>query len=231
MIAAGFASATSAWSVSVSPDAARIAWVSDREGSPRLYVSDLDGSHPRAIDTGPEPVRAAHWSSDGGWIALLIAPGGSPRTEVWAVRPDGTGLRKLAGSAEGAAYLGPWAPEGAVLGIARTTEPTSGIAALVDVETGAVSAIACGGQPLVLDVDRQRRVALVRRGPRSARSVWAIELESGRESELRCNAQRAAAVWRERDGFLSSAGPLPKAGRERSEPGGRRPVSERSVSK
>ncbi|MEI9936067.1 MAG: S9 family peptidase [Pseudomonadota bacterium] len=185
MNAARFVAAIAAWSSSLSPDGQQLAYVSDRDGAPRLFVCDLDGGNEHAIETGSEPVSEAHWSVSGDWIALLIAPGGSPRTQVWAVRPDGSGLRRIAGTAHGAAYLGPWTHDESVLTLARTSHLTAGEALLHDVNTGLETPIAAGGQPLVLDVDRERRFALVRRGPRGVRSVWLIDLRSGRERELR----------------------------------------------
>ncbi|HEX4338778.1 MAG TPA: S9 family peptidase [Polyangiaceae bacterium] len=176
--------ASSAWSVSLSPDGTRLAYVSDRDGAPRLVVCNLDGSAERTLETGEEPVQEAHWSVDGGFIAFLVAPGGSPRTEVWAIRADGTDPRRISAAAGTASYLGPWTHRDPVLAVARTTNPTAGVAELIDVETLAVSPIARGGQPVVLDVDAERRVALVRRGPRSARTMWAVSLDTHRETEL-----------------------------------------------
>ena len=181
----GLLEATSAWSVSIAPDASRLVYVSDRDGWPRLTLCELDGSNERSLDTGPDPVQEAHWSADGAWISFLVAPGGSPRTDVWVIRADGSDLRHLRGSAGGASYLGPWTHRPGLLALARTTEPTAGETELVDVETGESRTIARGGQPIVLDVDRAARFVLLRRGPRGARSIWLIDLERERETELR----------------------------------------------
>ncbi|MEI9947886.1 MAG: S9 family peptidase [Pseudomonadota bacterium] len=184
MNAARFVSAIGAWSASLSPDGRQLAYVSDRDGAPCLFVSDLDGGNERVIETGSEPVFEAHWSLAGDWIALVIAPGGSPRTQVWAVRPDGSGLRCVAGAVDGASYLGPWTHHENLLTLARTSPRSAGEALLYDLHSGVETAVATGGQPLVLDVDRELRVALVRRGPRGVRSVWLVDLESGRVREL-----------------------------------------------
>ena len=184
MIAARFVSAVGAWSVSVSPDGKQLAYVSDRDGTPRLFVCDLDGGNERTIETGAEPIFEAHWALAGDWIALVIAPGGSPRTQVWVVRSDGSGLRRVSGSVHGASYLGPWTQREGVLTVGRTDQRLAGQVLLYDLDSGVETAIAAGGEPLVLDVDREGRVALVRRGPRGVRSVWLVDLQSGREREL-----------------------------------------------
>ena len=189
MNAARFVAATSAWSVSLSPDGEHLAYVSDVDGSPRLYVSKVDGSEPRALDTGADPVQEAHWSVGGLWISLLVAPGGSPRTEVWVIRPDGSDLRQIPSPDGTASYLGPWTHRKGYLSLSRTTQPTAGVALLHDLETGVETPIVAGGQPIVLDVDREQRTALIRRGPRGVRSVWAVDLEKHQERELRVHEQ------------------------------------------
>ena len=55
-----------------------------------------------------DPVISVSWSADGGWLAAALATGGGVRTQVWVVRPDGTGARRIAGSADVHAELGPW---------------------------------------------------------------------------------------------------------------------------
>jgi predicted N-formylglutamate amidohydrolase/dipeptidyl aminopeptidase/acylaminoacyl peptidase len=184
MSVSGLLAATSAWSVSLSPSGDTLAYVSDRDGLPRLMLSELRGAGERVLETGREPVHEARFSHDGEWIAFSVAPGGSPRTELWVIRPDGRGLRQLDASAGGASYLGPWTHQPALLALARTTEPAAGVAELIQVETGERRAVARGGQPLVLDVDRQLHWALIRRGQRGARSLWLIDLNRAQETEL-----------------------------------------------
>ncbi|MES1174740.1 MAG: alpha/beta fold hydrolase [Myxococcales bacterium] len=192
MSAARFVAAISAWSVSLSPDGQRLAYVSDRDGLPQLFVSELDGSAELRIDTGTHPVQEAHWSVAGAWLSVLLAPGGSPRTEVWVVRPDGRDLRQLPSLPEGAGYLGHWTHRPGVIAYSRTTDPTAGLAVLHDVVTGLETPVASGGQPLVLDVDREGLLALVRRGPRGERTVWLIDLGTGKERELSPHENRGS---------------------------------------
>jgi dipeptidyl aminopeptidase/acylaminoacyl peptidase len=187
--ASSFASATAAWSPALAPDGMRVAYCSDRDGAPRVWVIDRERGTDHPLDNAPEGVQRVEWSVDGEWLALLVAPQGSPRTEVWVVRVDGTGLREVGGSPDGATYLGPWTHEPGVLAVAETS-PGDGalVARLEHADTRQTRVLARGGQPIVLDLDRHLRVALVRRGPRGARSVWAIDSISGKERELLSNA-------------------------------------------
>jgi dipeptidyl aminopeptidase/acylaminoacyl peptidase len=177
--------AINAWSPALSPDGARVAYVSDREGLPRVWVQDRAGGGALRIDASPHQAQSVSWSVDGEWLAVLVAPGGSPRTQVWLVRPDGSDLHEAAGSPDGATFLGPWTHHPGVLATSRTTPGAAeGIAQLEDAGTRQETLVARGGQPLVLDLDREGKLALVRRGPRGKRTVWAIDRMTGVEELL-----------------------------------------------
>src|SRR5690349_23349134 len=101
------------WGPTLSPDADRMAFISDRAGLPQIYVQDVDPAiEPRRITLSPDPVIAVTWSADGNWLAAAVATGGGVRTQVWVVHPDGSQPRRIAGSAEVHAELGPWTRSG-----------------------------------------------------------------------------------------------------------------------
>jgi Tol biopolymer transport system component len=85
------------------PDGTRIAFTSSRQGQPRLFMMRADGS-----DQFPIPLRTPGengggtgmwmdatpaWSPDGEWIAFSTTRSGT--LQIWAMRPDGTGLVRL----------------------------------------------------------------------------------------------------------------------------------------
>src|ERR1700712_2961734 len=86
---------TSEWSAALAPHADQLAYVTDRAGAPRVWVRDLESHSERALETGPQHISSVTWSVCGEWLALLAAPGGSPRSEVWVVRPDGSELHQV----------------------------------------------------------------------------------------------------------------------------------------
>ena len=62
----------------------------------------------RLVD-GNGPVSEVHWSPDG--KRLLFAAGSEAQTELWVVRADGSGLRRL--TANSARETTPsWSPDG-----------------------------------------------------------------------------------------------------------------------
>jgi dipeptidyl aminopeptidase/acylaminoacyl peptidase len=176
------------WSPTLAPDGGQVAYVSDRGGAPHVWVQPVgvDVADARLVDTGPEPVVSVSWSPDGAWLACVLAPGGSPRTEVWLVRPDGSDLHRVAGSCAGptvATAFGPhWLPGGALLAVTEADEVSRGI--LVDVSDphrrGARRVVAEGDLLALLDVTNDGGLALLRGGPRGARHLTVSDLRTGR---------------------------------------------------
>jgi Tol biopolymer transport system component len=90
-----------------------------------LWLMDADGSNQHRLLTVSPPCAGAleaepDWSPDGEWIAFAPtckrSVGGKRRywSDIWLIRPDGTGLRRLTdGRASSARYGSPaWSPDG-----------------------------------------------------------------------------------------------------------------------
>jgi hypothetical protein len=91
------------------------AFVRDRN----LWLRSVDLKRDRAITFYSYPALASMpaWSPDGRWIAYILDPGtiGST-TELWVVRPDGTGARRVASGEPARALRYPlFAPDGTLL--------------------------------------------------------------------------------------------------------------------
>ena len=93
-----------------SPDGKQIAFISDRdakEGEPNLeiYTMDADGGNVRQI-THMGFAQGPRWSPDGKWILFMEG-------EIFAIRPDGTGLWQVSEpKLEAGMFLGGWSPNG-----------------------------------------------------------------------------------------------------------------------
>ena len=171
-----------AWGPSPAPRGDTVAFISDRGGRPQLWLGAPGGRPPVLIDTGPAPVQEVRWSPDGGWLAVLSAPAGSCHTQVHVVRPDGSGLRRIAGGQGVATFLGRWSPEGATLAVTESDSSRDGTStrvSLIDVASGSAHQVDVEGLLSVLDVDHDGGRLLLRRGPRGQREVLVVDVRAG----------------------------------------------------
>ncbi|SDT78659.1 S9 family peptidase [Actinoplanes derwentensis] len=178
------------WSPALSPDGRHMAYVSDRGGSPAVWVQPVGSELTFRVDTGPEPVSTVRWSSGGGWLACQLAPGGAPRQEIWLVRPDGSDLHQIAGFGTDTADNMRWLPGRPVL--ALTENLTSAV--LINVTTGERTVVAEGPLLSLLDVDPAGRFALLRYGPRGARSIVLRDLSASAASASSISAGFSSAA-------------------------------------
>jgi dipeptidyl aminopeptidase/acylaminoacyl peptidase len=172
-----------------SPDGALLAWISDRDGRPRAWLAPLPVDGRQVVEPErPLPVdgdvEALSWSPDGLWIACQTAPHGGERTRVQLVSPDGAEAREIAPGAA-AVSLGVWSPTGRQLGVTVFPEGAGdGQACLVDLRDGTSTSLAAGPAARVCAVSGDGRRAVVRLGPRGARTLELVDLRSGRRTEL-----------------------------------------------
>ncbi|MFD1720769.1 S9 family peptidase [Amnibacterium endophyticum] len=166
------AAAWGSWSPTMTPDSKRVAFISDRSGSPEVWVQDvaLEGEPPpaRRIALSADPVIKVSWSADSGWLACLVATGGGVRTQVWVVRPDGSEARRIAGDAHEHAELGPWTRSGHRV-VVTFPSPAPGRPTrsyLADPRTGRLDALAAGDLIHVLDVSLEERFLILVDGER-----------------------------------------------------------------
>ena len=76
-----------------SPDGSRIAFTSNRDGNPEIYVMNRDGSGLRRMTNNPSIDVTPTWSPNGNQIAWVSDRTGSPK--IYVMNADGTGQRLL----------------------------------------------------------------------------------------------------------------------------------------
>lgn len=167
-----------------------MAYLSDRAGTPGIWIRQVGADNAVALPTGDDPVLAVSWSPDGQWLACVVAPGGAPRTEVWLLRPDGSGRHQVAGFGRHNATPAGWLASGAVLMVTETAE--RGAAVLIHAETGHRRVLAEGDLLTVLDVTPDARSALLRRGPRNARWLELLDVATGERRRLLTDTGRGS---------------------------------------
>ena len=160
------------WGPNMTPNADRVAFISDRHGVPQLWVQDvvLHGPvpHPTPITLSSDPVIAVRWSADASWLACSVALDGGVRTQVWVVRPDGTDARLVGGAGDEHAVLGPWTRSGqrVVVTVPSNTAGEPSHAYLVEPGTGVRELLAVGELINVLDLSIEERLVILRDGRR-----------------------------------------------------------------
>lgn len=169
------------WCPTMTPDGRRVAFISDRSGTPEVWVQqvELRGEAPPAqrIPLSADPVIAVSWSADSRWLACTVATGGGVRTQVWVVRPDGTEARSIAGSQSEHAELGPWTRSGHRV-VVTYPSPVAGKPTrsyLADPWTGRLDPLAEGDLIHVLDVSLEERFLVLIDGERGTQFCSVVD--------------------------------------------------------
>lgn len=169
------------WCPTMTPDARRVAFISDRSGTPEVWLQEvaLEGEAPpaRRIPLSADPVIKVSWSADSRWLACTVATGGGVRTQVWVVRPDGTEARRIAGDLVDHAELGPWTRSGHRVVVTYPSpspgRPTRSF--LADPWTGRLDPLAEGDLIHVLDVSLEERFLILLDGERGRQFCTVVD--------------------------------------------------------
>jgi dipeptidyl aminopeptidase/acylaminoacyl peptidase len=176
------------FSPSLSPDTRHMAFISNESGIPQVWTMSLDGSGPAARITDlADPVQSVHWSPAGDLLAYEVAPGGGLNVQIYVMRPDGSGARRLTAGGHENNRLDGWTADGKLLRIASNEVHPRGMdALLIDPETGEKkTVVADKGLNSITDVSRDGRYALVfRLASRGDNNLYVVELVNGRETLL-----------------------------------------------
>ncbi len=173
-------------SPSFSPDGARIAFLSNLSGQPQVWVVSAKGGYPQMVTATDDPVTSMQWSPTGEWLALSIAPGGGLNSQIWIVRPDGTGLRMLTEGGSVNNWLGGWTPDGSAIAVASSRRsPEAMDAYLHDLAGGHRLVAKNKGIGYLVDMSRDGSAALLYRMiSRGSNDLYVIDVKSGRETLL-----------------------------------------------
>ncbi len=177
----------SATSPSFSPDGKTIAFVTNISGLPQVWTVDAAGGYPQLVTAFDDAVGFVEWSPDGAWLAFTLAPGGGMNEQVYLVRPDGTGLKRLTEGGKETNRLGPWSHDGSVLVLGSNRRSGDAIDSYVyDVAAGTPRLVTQNrGIGEFEDLTRDKRLALLNRlVNRGDNNLYSVELATGKETLL-----------------------------------------------
>jgi dipeptidyl aminopeptidase/acylaminoacyl peptidase len=175
-----------ATSPTFSPDGKRLAFVSDLSGTPQIWVVPVDGGWPTLVTNDEDPVAGVIWSPTSDWLAYTLAPGGGMNTQIYVVKPDGTGRTRLTRGAKETNRLFDWTEAGRLAMGSNTRTPTAIDAYLVDPTSARTDLVVQNDALATLeDVSRDERVGLVSRlVGRGDNNLYLVDLHSGKETLL-----------------------------------------------
>src|SRR5438270_9125890 len=175
----------SAGSPSFSPDGKWVSFISNMSGSPQAWIVPSEGGFPRMVTNGDDPVTQAEWSPAGDWIAVTIAPGGGLNTQVYVVKPDGTGMKLLTQGGQDNNSFNAWTEDGKQIAIdSSRNDPASRDSFMVDVTSGETKLVAknpgVGGIEGISNDGK--RALLSRLKNRGDNNLYLLDLASGKDT-------------------------------------------------
>ncbi len=176
-----------ATSPSFSPDGSRIAFITNMSGLPQIWTMPTTRGYPSLVTSFDDPVGFVRWSPDGQWLAFNLAPGGGFNEQIYVVRPDGTGLRRLTEGGKENNFLDGWSPDGRFIAFSSNRrDPSATDSYLVEVATGQLKMVAKNqGIGSIADVSRDGKYAIVNRlVNRGDNNLYLVRLSDGKETLL-----------------------------------------------
>jgi Tol biopolymer transport system component len=102
----------------ISPDGQWVAFCSAGKQED-IFVVRTDGAELHQLTEGTHMVRMPRWAPDGKQIAFFSDRSG--KVQIWAIKPDGSGLRQITDDHRSIVQAPFWSPDGARLGGFRQT--------------------------------------------------------------------------------------------------------------
>ena len=133
----------SAAAAQFSPDSRWVSFISNMSGTPQVWIVPVEGGYPRMVTNGDDPVTGQEWSPASDRIAVTIAPGGGLNTQVYVVKPDGTGMKLLTQGGKDNNGFDSWTEDGKYIAIdSSRDDPARRDSFMIDVATGETKLVA-----------------------------------------------------------------------------------------
>ena len=151
-------------SADYSRDGKRIAFLSNRSGTPQVWVVDAAGGEPKQVTQSSDPVGSVEWSPVEDRIAYDVARGGGYNAQVYYSKPDGTDAKRITSGGKEDNFSGSFAPDGRYYFRSAQRDPQSPDSWIYDPKAGKASiAIQYDGFGGINDIERPANRALINR--------------------------------------------------------------------
>ena len=114
-----------------SPDGRRLAFVSNMTGIPQIWTVPTSGGWPTLVTALDDPIAFVTWAPNSDWLAFSLAPGGGMNAQIYLIKPDGSGLRRITDGGKETNRLGDWTHDGKMLMMGSNRKDPAKIAAYV----------------------------------------------------------------------------------------------------
>jgi dipeptidyl aminopeptidase/acylaminoacyl peptidase len=168
-----------------SPDGKWVSYIANMSGAPQVWIVPSDGGYPRMVTNGDDPVTQQDWSPASDWLAIAIAPGGGLNTQVYVVKPDGTGMRLLTQGGKDNNAFDAWTDDGKQIAIdSSRNDPASRDSFMIDLTSGSVRLVAKNpGVGSIEGISRDGKRALLGRvKSRGDDNLYLLDLASGKDT-------------------------------------------------
>ena len=174
-------------SPSLSPDASRVAFVSNISGVPQVWIVPTASGWPAKVTALDDPVGSVTWSPSEDRLAFVMAPGGGMNQQIYLVRPNGRGQRRITAGGKVNNYLGDWSHDGRLLALSSNRREARALDAyLWDTRRGRLRlAVRNPGIGFITDVSRDGKYVVVSRmKSRGDNNLFLVELKNREETLL-----------------------------------------------
>jgi dipeptidyl aminopeptidase/acylaminoacyl peptidase len=182
-----FARVGSASSPDFSPDGKWVSFIANLSGVPQVWIVSAGGGYPHMVTNSSDPVNQAVWSPTSDWLAVSVAPGGGLNSQVYLVKPDGTGMRRLTEGGKDNNAIDAWSDDGTQLYIdSNRRDPAARDVFVVDIKTGEIRLVAQNpGVGGVSSVSRDgSRALLSRLRSRGSNDLYSLDTKTGKDRIL-----------------------------------------------
>ncbi len=135
-------SGTASWGPTWSPDGSRIAFASDRDGNPEIYVMNANGTNQTRITNHIARDFDPAWSPDGTRIAFASNRNDTQcctnsNNEIYVMKPDGSSVTRLKNAPNFDSQSPAWSPDGTRITFHRQSKdipPNTWVVAAMDAD-------------------------------------------------------------------------------------------------